>query len=534
VIKSDLGTGKTHQTRQHLKKTAPLSALILTPRVIFGQCLVEQLREDNPKWAIYTEGPTAVMPPTMLPTAVSTTLPTALPTMPPAAAPTYNSTALTYFPTATPTAAPTFLRCDLGTDGCDTVTTFCEGAPGTATGFVCHCRPGFSPILNVDNVCEALASSSTAAPVPTAAGGSSGGSSSSIGVTVGVVVLVVVLCGVGAGYFSFRKWEKKNGRWKRLNTTTNDAFDAAGGDDEALRDDSLDVVDVRKRSQGRERLSRSSSIGSKAAFPEGELTYNRVIGEGAFSRVWSGTWGYERVAIKVLKSSTEDGGPDAIRDFEREVNTLQSIRHPCLIRFFGAGLKSSGHAFFVTELAMGGSLRSVLANVLDSLPWATRRWRMATQIAEGMSHLHALGIIHRDLKSDNCLVDAEQNVKVADFGESKDIDAAAMSGSVSSGPGSLTKAVGTPLWMAPECFAGMTNYTSSVDVYVALFALPSHFLALSSAAVVYAMACALRAADDDASLCHAYEQMQLVRFMEHIRMPEICSCFALSCLLDWR
>lgn len=55
VIKSDLGTGKTHQTRQHLNITAPSSALILTPRVIFGQCLVEQLREDNPEWKIYTD-----------------------------------------------------------------------------------------------------------------------------------------------------------------------------------------------------------------------------------------------------------------------------------------------------------------------------------------------------------------------------------------------------------------------------------------------------------------------------------------------
>ena len=56
VIKSDLGTGKTHQTRQHLNITAPSSALILTPRVIFGQCLVEQLREDNTEWKIYIHG----------------------------------------------------------------------------------------------------------------------------------------------------------------------------------------------------------------------------------------------------------------------------------------------------------------------------------------------------------------------------------------------------------------------------------------------------------------------------------------------
>ena len=55
VIKSDLGTGKTFQTKQHFAKWAPKSALIVTPRIIFGQCLLKQLRASCPAWSMYSE-----------------------------------------------------------------------------------------------------------------------------------------------------------------------------------------------------------------------------------------------------------------------------------------------------------------------------------------------------------------------------------------------------------------------------------------------------------------------------------------------
>ena len=55
VVKSDLGTGKTYQMKQHYHKHSPATALILTPRVIFGQCLLEDLQKTDPEWRIYLE-----------------------------------------------------------------------------------------------------------------------------------------------------------------------------------------------------------------------------------------------------------------------------------------------------------------------------------------------------------------------------------------------------------------------------------------------------------------------------------------------
>lgn len=73
---------------------------------------------------------------------------------------------------------------------------------------------------------------------------------------------------------------------------------------------------------------------------------------GAFGAVWLGLWGRQTVAIKTLKRIVGVGDeldPEAAEDFRKECVTLQSIKHPCLIVFFGAGSTSDGQSFMVTE-----------------------------------------------------------------------------------------------------------------------------------------------------------------------------------------
>ena len=98
--------------------------------------------------------------------------------------------------------------------------------------------------------------------------------------------------------------------------------------------------------------------------------------------------------------------------------TMMSIRHTNLLIFYGAGTMADNRPFMVTEFMALGSLKHVLADPDQALDWGVRI-RIAAQVAGGVAYLHSLKIVHRDLKSDNVLLNEQLDAKVADFGTSK-------------------------------------------------------------------------------------------------------------------
>lgn len=96
------------------------------------------------------------------------------------------------------------------------------------------------------------------------------------------------------------------------------------------------------------------------------------LAEGAFGTVWRGLWGSQTVAVKVLKQSLDESTPELAEEFHKECEMLQSIRHPALIIFLGAGIWNDGKAFLVTEFMWGGTLRGALLDTSRSMEWALR------------------------------------------------------------------------------------------------------------------------------------------------------------------
>jgi serine/threonine protein kinase len=97
-------------------------------------------------------------------------------------------------------------------------------------------------------------------------------------------------------------------------------------------------------------------------------------------------------------------------EFYREVTIVSKLRHPNVCLFVGVAIKEP---VFVTlfELLRGGSLLQLLRN-----NGRYSFFKLATDIARGMAYLHHNHVIHRDLKSENILLDDNQTAKVVDFG----------------------------------------------------------------------------------------------------------------------
>jgi Protein kinase domain len=176
----------------------------------------------------------------------------------------------------------------------------------------------------------------------------------------------------------------------------------------------------------------------------------RPLATGSFASVYAAedTHLGRPVALKVLRDEhLADGG--ARTRFAREIRVGALLGgHPFVVTLHDAG-EWRGRPFLVLELLAGS-----VAERRDPPPALALRW--LTQAAEALDFAHVHGIVHRDVKPSNLLLDANGDVRLADFGVARDPDAS-----------ELTLAgyvVGTPGYLAPEV-AGGEPATPAADVY---------------------------------------------------------------------
>ena len=180
-----------------------------------------------------------------------------------------------------------------------------------------------------------------------------------------------------------------------------------------------------------------------------------------------------RVAIKRLFKQLPDGGAfGAIDDGvdsvaapprSREAELLPTIRHPNVVRCFGAVGAPHGETCLVTELCVADFEELAVGRRAShmSLPHAKFALRAALTALE---HLAARGVVHRDVKPSNLLIAADGNVKLGDFGSARTV---ATAGPAAEGGGTLTPAARcvTLLYRSPELLLGARGYGGEVDVW---------------------------------------------------------------------
>ncbi|KAK7274259.1 hypothetical protein RIF29_15342 [Crotalaria pallida] len=183
--------------------------------------------------------------------------------------------------------------------------------------------------------------------------------------------------------------------------------------------------------------------------------HNKQIGDGGFGTVYYGKLQDGReVAVKRLYEHNYR----RVEQFMNEVQILTRLRHRNLVSLYGCTSKQSRELLLVYEYISNGTVASHLHGELAKpglLPWSTRI-KIAIETASALAYLHASEIIHRDVKTNNILLDKTFCVKVADFGLSRPIpnDVTHVS----------TAPQGTPGYVDPEYYQ-CYQLTSKSDVY---------------------------------------------------------------------
>ncbi|MBA2503475.1 MAG: tetratricopeptide repeat protein [Pyrinomonadaceae bacterium] len=194
-----------------------------------------------------------------------------------------------------------------------------------------------------------------------------------------------------------------------------------------------------------------------------------LLGEGGMGAVYAAedTLLHRRVAVKFPSRTPDEHGWRT--RFLREARLVSSLNHPYIAAIYDYGETSDGRPFIVMELVPGETLHALL--IKGELTVA-RSLKIIEDVAEALGEAHSRGIVHRDVKPSNIIVDARSRVKVLDFGLSKQLAGdrlATINLDAETIVGTRTASgviLGTPLYLSPE-----QAKSADVDARSDLFAL---------------------------------------------------------------
>jgi serine/threonine protein kinase len=195
-------------------------------------------------------------------------------------------------------------------------------------------------------------------------------------------------------------------------------------------------------------------VAKAASMPDpfpGEFLIRRLLGEGAFGKVWlaDDVKLGRPVALKTLKlPATSTIGPQVLAALRKEAQHLAQLDHPNIVRVY-SWREAGAEYYLVLQFVTGGSLADRL-QAEKVLGWQDAA-RYVADVGEALVAAHKRGVIHRDIKPENILWEATRNEAIlTDFGVSARL----------AEPGTVA---GTPAYMAPEAFEGQVS--PALDVY---------------------------------------------------------------------
>jgi len=187
----------------------------------------------------------------------------------------------------------------------------------------------------------------------------------------------------------------------------------------------------------------------------GRYELEELVDHGGMSSVYRGRDRLleRNVALKILHPHFIDD-PEYVERFRREARAVAQLSHPHIVTVIDRG-SADGHQFIVFEYVEGENLKQLVerAGPLG----VERATELGIEIADALAFAHAAGLVHRDVKPQNILIDAAGSAKVTDFGIARSLD-------VDRGVTQTGTVLGTSNYLSPEQAAG-EQVTPASDIY---------------------------------------------------------------------
>ncbi|XP_055839474.1 uncharacterized protein LOC129907342 [Episyrphus balteatus] len=182
----------------------------------------------------------------------------------------------------------------------------------------------------------------------------------------------------------------------------------------------------------------------------------RFLGKGHFARVQEATHIHLNVKVAVKVLTFRDVKEEyIIKNMRREAKILSKVSHPNIVYLFET-ITTAKRYYIITELVNGGDLCTFITSQRTGKLDEKQTRPLARQIISAVAHLHERGIVHRDLKMENILLDnTKETVKLVDFGLSN----------YRRGVELLHTHCGSPEYAAPELYISGRQYGPEVDIW---------------------------------------------------------------------
>ena len=198
-------------------------------------------------------------------------------------------------------------------------------------------------------------------------------------------------------------------------------------------------------------------------FQNVHIHMSKILGTGAYGSVFQATLDNFPCAAKILHTvlfrAYDPASVNLAARFDQECHILKDLRHPNIVQFLGVVQDRYKHGPILLMELLKESLTEFLKRSKTTLPYIVQL-HITNDIALALAYLHGKHILHRDLSSNNVLLNDSCRAKVTDFGMLKVVDA-----NPEISRSKVTQCPGTPAYMPPEALRAKPRYSQKLDVF---------------------------------------------------------------------